>query len=188
MRQKRSRRSQDGADLLARHQECGRRWSTQTDRLRARRQIARLADLQRSPPNRLWSCHLTVGLPQCPSILLGIGVGDVVIENDARILYLSLKEQPVLGLNSHPYPQAVQEIKVAGRRTRFLSGPRDDPDTHRRFGANSEVTRRAWQRGTASLVDPEYRRVRYPPRPGSSQSSFVHRPVLGWCSHNRQKK
>src|SRR5882762_1523953 len=56
---------------------------------------------------------ITRSSPKSPTVLEWIGVGNVVIEKNARVLHFPEKREPVLGLNSDFQAQAVQHIKVA---------------------------------------------------------------------------
>src|SRR5882757_6330291 len=72
-----------------------------------------LAACKRIDPTGCGTTDLSIALPKCPSVLEWIGVGNVVIEKNARVLHFPEKREPVLGLNSDFHAQAVQHIKVA---------------------------------------------------------------------------
>src|ERR1700728_2633736 len=71
-----------------------------------------LAPRQGIYPAGLGIADLRIGLPKGPLVLIGIGIGDVVVEENASILHFSVEEQPVLRLNAQLYAQAVQEIEI----------------------------------------------------------------------------
>src|ERR1700745_3237273 len=64
------------------------------------------------PPTFCGTAYLSVAFPEGPNVLIRIGVGNMVIEKDASILYFSAEGQPLFGLNFHPRPQAVQQVKI----------------------------------------------------------------------------
>src|SRR6266567_3704577 len=71
-----------------------------------------LATRQGVYPASLGTAYLRIGLPKGPLILVWLGVGDMVIEENTSILHFAIEQQPLLGLNAHLYPQAIQEIEI----------------------------------------------------------------------------
>src|SRR5579863_189655 len=76
---------------------------TETENLAARQGIY---------PTCLGTTYLRIGLPKGPLILVRIGIGDVVIEENTSILDFAIEQQPVLGLNAQIHAQAVQVIEI----------------------------------------------------------------------------
>src|ERR1700722_10698240 len=71
-----------------------------------------LAASQDIQPTFCGTANLSVAFPEGPIVLARIGVGNVVIEKNASILYFSVKAQPLLRLNVQPRPQAVQQVII----------------------------------------------------------------------------
>src|SRR5438477_810177 len=71
-----------------------------------------LAARQGISPTCLGTTYLRIGLPKGPLVLVWIGIGDVVIEENTCILHFAIKQQPLLGLNAHLHAQAIQEIEI----------------------------------------------------------------------------
>src|SRR6201993_617758 len=71
-----------------------------------------LAARQRIDPTCLGTAYLRIGLPKGPLVFVRIGIGDVVVEENAGILRFSVEQQPLLGLDTQPYPQAIQQISI----------------------------------------------------------------------------
>src|ERR1700733_1243900 len=63
-------------------------------------------------PTCLRTTYLRIGLPKRPLVLIGIGIGDVVIEVNTSILHFAIEQQPLLGLNAQLHAQAVQVIEI----------------------------------------------------------------------------
>src|SRR3984957_16608118 len=71
-----------------------------------------LAAPQDIQPTFCGTSNLSVAFPEGPIVLVRIGVGNVVIEKNASILYFSMEAQPLFRLNVHPRPQAVQQVII----------------------------------------------------------------------------
>src|ERR1700756_3438401 len=71
-----------------------------------------LATRQGIYPTCLGTTYLSIGLPKGPLILGRIGIGDVVIEENTRILHFAIEQQPLLRLNAQFHTQAIQEIEI----------------------------------------------------------------------------
>src|SRR5258708_1084632 len=59
-------------------------------------------------PTSRATTDLSIALPKGPTVLERVGVGDVVIEKNTRVLYFPEKRQPLLGPNSNNQAEAVQ--------------------------------------------------------------------------------
>src|SRR6266478_662601 len=64
-------------------------------------------------PTRLRAAYLRISLPKSPLILVGIGIGGVVIEENTSILNFTIEQQPLLGLDAQIHAQAVQQIEIS---------------------------------------------------------------------------
>src|ERR1700690_4190293 len=71
-----------------------------------------LAACQDIHPTRLRAAYLRIGLPKGPLVLVWIGIGDVVIEENTSILHFAIEQQPVLRLNGQIHAQAVQQVEI----------------------------------------------------------------------------
>jgi hypothetical protein len=63
-------------------------------------------------PTSLGTAYLSISLPKGPLVLVWIGIGDVVIEENTSILHFAIEQQPVLGLNTQIHAHAVQQIEI----------------------------------------------------------------------------
>src|ERR1700731_3555111 len=75
-----------------------------------------LAARQGISPTCLGTTDLRIGLPKGPLILVRIGIGDVVIEENTSILHFAIEQQPILGANAQLHAQAVQGIEIVCAR------------------------------------------------------------------------
>jgi len=138
-------------------------------------------------PTCLRVAYLRIGLPKSPFVLVSIGIGNVVIEESASILYPAVEPQPRLGLKVEVDAQAVQVIKI------FCAV---EPDSRRTletttiFAAEVEPAGQidqAWRpelanRGNDRLLPRQLRSwslIYCPiPNPCSSPGSFEHRSTV----------
>src|SRR5580692_808229 len=97
-----------------------------------------LATRQSVDPTCLGTTYLRIGLPKRPLVLVGIGVGDVVIEENARILHFAKKKQPLLRLNAQLHAQAIQEIEIV---CAIEPDPRRTLETTSKFPADADPAR-----------------------------------------------
>src|ERR1700747_2491872 len=71
-----------------------------------------LAARQPIEPTCLRTAELQIGLPDRALVFVWISIGDVVVEENAGILRFGVEKQPLLGLDTQPQAQAIQQIEI----------------------------------------------------------------------------
>jgi len=103
-----------------------------------------LAPCEARRPNLIWNYLPERRLPESPTVLERVSVGDAVIEK-IRESCTSHKLQPFLGLNRYFQAEAIQQVNIACTPEADTCGPSTRSRYSPQCEANRAKSRRVWR-------------------------------------------